>query len=131
MNLSISGLCRARASKDVGSRIGWVVQNPQHIMMLDLSPHNFSLMRPAPNPPRKEQMLLVKVANGRKSRSGMLKAVKDLAYGGLHLQIGVKNNSVAFGVTQPNGQDKFEGSTSCFVENPPLQTSTQHKKLSL
>ena len=95
MNLSISGLCRARASKDVGSRIGWVVQNPQHIMMLDLSPHNFSLMRPAPNPPGKEQMFLVKVANGRKSRSGVLKAVKDLANGGLHLHIGVKNNGVA------------------------------------
>src|SRR6266700_5987097 len=108
MNLSISGLCRARASKDVGSRIGWVVQNPQHIMMLDLSPHNFSLMRPAPNPPRKEQMFLVKVANGRKSRSGVLKTVKDLANGGLHLHIGVKNHGVAFGVTQSNRQGQFE-----------------------
>src|SRR5712692_7420608 len=87
----------ARASKNIGSCIGWVVQNPQHIMVLYLSPHNFSLMRPTSNPPRKEQMFLVKVANGRKSRSGMLKAVKDLANGGLHLQIRVKNNGVAFG----------------------------------
>ena len=43
MHLSIGGLRRARASKDVGSCIGWVMQHPQHIMMLDLSPHNFSL----------------------------------------------------------------------------------------
>src|SRR2546428_8169106 len=84
MNLSISGLRRARASKNIGTCISWVVQNPQHIMVLYLSPHNFSLMRPASNPPRKEQMFLVKVANGRKSRSGVLKAVKDLANGGLH-----------------------------------------------
>jgi hypothetical protein len=72
MNFSIGGLCRARTSKNRGSCIGRVVQHPQHIMVLDLSPHNFSLMRPAPHPPRKEQMLLVKVANGRASRSGVL-----------------------------------------------------------
>src|SRR5450755_4536208 len=131
MHLSISGLCRAGAPKDVGSCIGWMVQHSQHIMVLDLSPHNFTLMRSAPNPPRKEQMLLVKVANGRKSRSGVLKAVKDLANGGLYLYIGVKNNGLAFGVTQPHGQGQFEGSPSGFVENSPLQTGTQHKKLSL
>src|SRR5260370_1033306 len=129
MNLSISGLCRARASKNIGSCIGWMVQNPQHIMVLDLAPHNFSLMRPAPNPPRKEQMFLVKVANGRKSRSGMLKAVKDLPNGSLHLQVRVKNNSVAFGVRQSNGQGQFDGSTPCFVEDTPLQAGTQHEKL--
>src|SRR5947209_8536402 len=100
-------------------------------MMLDLSPDNFSLMRPAANAPGKKQMLLVKVANGRKSPSGVLKAAKDLANGGFHLHIGVKHNGVAFGVTQPHGQDQFEGSTSRFVEDPPLQTSTQHKKLRL
>jgi len=84
MNLSIGSLRRARTSKNIGPCIGWVVQNPQHIMVLDLSPHNFSLMRPASNSPRKKQVFLVKVANGRKSRSGVLKAVKDLANGGLH-----------------------------------------------
>src|SRR5207302_10881697 len=84
MNFSIGGLCRARTSKNIGSCIGRVVQHPQHIMVLDLSPHNFSLMRPAPHPPRKKQMLLVKVANRRKSRSGVFKAVKDLPNGGLH-----------------------------------------------
>ena len=76
-------------------------------------------------------MFLVKVTNGRKSRSGMLKAVKDLANGGLHLDIRVKNNGVAFAVTQSHGQDEFEGSTPCLVEDTPLQTGTQHKKLSL
>src|SRR5207248_4374181 len=98
---------------------------------LDLSPHNFAVMRTAPDPPRKEEVFLAKVANGRKSRSGVLKAVKDLANGGLHLYIGVKHNRVAFGVTQPDGQSKFEGSTPCFIENTPLQTGTQHKQLSL
>src|SRR5260221_12044492 len=100
-------------------------------MVLYLSPHQFSLMRSAPDPPRKEQMFLVKVANGRKSRSSVLKTVKDLPNGGLHLHIGVKNNGVAFGVRQPNGQGKFEGSTPCEVSDPPLQAGTQHKKLSL
>jgi hypothetical protein len=100
-------------------------------MVFDLSPHHFSLMRPTPNPPRKEQVVLVKVAHGRKSRSRMLKAAKDLPNGGLHLHIGVKNNGVGFGVTQSHGQDEFEGSTPCLVEDSPLQTGTQHKKLSL
>src|SRR5947209_8637120 len=115
MDLTISGFRGTCASKDIGSCIGWMMQNPQDIMVFDLSPHNFSLMRPAPNPPGKEQMLLVEVANGRKSRSSVLKAVKDLANGGLHLQVRVKNNGIAFGVTQPHRQDQFEGSTSCIV----------------
>src|SRR6266566_1665949 len=130
MNLAISGLRRTGAAKDIGSRIGRVVENPQHIMVLQLSPHKFSLMRPAANPPRKEHVFLVKVADGRKSRAGVLKTAKDLANGGLHLQIGVKNYPVAFGVTQPNRQGKFEGSTSCFVQNASLEAGTQHKKLS-
>src|SRR5436309_12773645 len=100
-------------------------------MMLDLSPHYFSLMWPTPDPPGKEELLLAKVTNGREGRSGVLKAVKDLLNGGLHLHIGVKHNGIAFGVSQPNGQDKFEGSTSCFVEDPPLQTGAQHKQLCL
>src|SRR5260370_1291312 len=100
-------------------------------MVLQLSPHNFSLMRPAANPPRKEQVLLMKVADGRKSRAGVLKTAKDLANGGLHLQMGVKNNPVAFGVTQTNRQGKFEGSPPRFVENASLQASPQYKKLSL
>src|SRR6266568_440458 len=84
MHLAISGFCGTRASKDVGSCIGWVVQHSQYIMVFYLSPHNFSLMRSAAHPPGKEQTFLVKVADSRKSRSGVLKAVKDLANGGLH-----------------------------------------------
>jgi hypothetical protein len=64
-------------------------------MMLDLSPHDFSLMWPAPHPPWKEEVFLAKVAHRRTSRSGVLKAVKDLPNGGLHLHIGVKHNGVA------------------------------------
>src|SRR5258708_18098279 len=131
MDLAIGGLRRARASKDIRSRIGWVVQHSQHIMVFYLSPHKFSVMRPTAHPPWKEEVFLAKVANRRKSRSGVLEAVKHLTNRCLHLHIVVKHNRVAFGVTQPNGQGQFEGSTPCFVENTPLQTSTQHKKLSL
>src|SRR5437868_1713370 len=131
MHLAIGSLAGMCSSIDISSCISWVVQHPQHIMMLDLSPHNLSLMWTTPDPPGKEQMLLVKVANRRTGRSGVLKAVKDLPNGGLHLHIGVKHNRVAFGVTQSNRQDQFEGSTPCFVEDPPLQTGTQHKQLSL
>jgi hypothetical protein len=72
-----------------------MVQHPQHIMVLYLSPHKFSVMRTAPDPPWKEEVFLAKVAHRRKSRSGVLKAVKDLSNGGLHLLIGVKSNRVA------------------------------------
>src|SRR5947209_3740549 len=108
-----------------------MVQHSQHIMMLDLSPDNFSLMRPTPNAPGKEQMLLVKVANGRKSRPGVLKAAKDLANGGLYLDIRIKNNRIAFGVTQANGQDQFQGSPPCLVEDATLQAGSKHKQLGL
>src|SRR5260221_14538813 len=100
-------------------------------MMLDLSPHQFSLMWPAPDAPGKEQLVRAKVTHGRESRSGVLKAVKDLPNGGLPLHIGVKHNGIAFGVSQSNGQDKFEGATACFVEDAPLQTGAQHKELRL
>lgn len=131
MHLAISRLRRAGAPKDVGSCIGRMVQHSQYIMMLDLSPDKFSLMRPAANAPGKKQMLLVKVADGRKSRSGVLKAAKDLANGGLYLHIGVKHNPIVFGVTQSHGQDQFKGSTPCFVEDASLQTGSQHKQLGL
>src|SRR6266699_3391123 len=70
MNLAISSLRRACTPEGIGSCVGWVMEHSQHIMVLDLSPDNLSLMRPTTNAPRKEQMLLAKVANGRKSRSG-------------------------------------------------------------
>src|SRR5215510_13179593 len=131
MHLSISRLRRAGTPVDIGSCIGRVVQHPQDIMVLDLSPHKFSLMWSTPDSPWKEQTVLAKVAHRRKSRSGVRKACKDLPHGGLHLRIGVKHNGVAFSVRQPNRQDDFEGSPPGFVEDPPLQTSTQDKKLSL
>src|SRR5215472_14605517 len=59
----------------------------------------------------------------------MLKTVKDLANGGLDLHIGVKHDQGAFGVTQSNRQDEFEGSTPGFVEDPTLQAGTQYKEL--
>src|SRR5262249_41986482 len=131
MHLAIGSLGGARASIDIGSCIGRVMQHAQDIMMLYLCPHNLSQMRTAPNPPRKEQMGLSKVANCCARRSSMLKAVKDFLNGSLYLHIGVKHNRIAFGVTQSNGQGKFEGSTPGFVENTPLQPGAQHKKLSL
>jgi hypothetical protein len=44
-----------------------VVQHPQDIVMLDGSPGDFSLMRAATDSSRKEQVVLVKVANCRAS----------------------------------------------------------------
>src|SRR5207302_3415456 len=85
MHLAIGRLAGMCSSIDIGSCISWVVQHPQHIMMLDLSPHNLSVMWTTPDPPGKEQMLLVKVAHRRTGRSGVLKACKDLPNGGLHL----------------------------------------------
>ena len=77
-------------------------------MVLYLTPHNFSLMRPAPDPPWKEEVFLAKVANRRKSRSGVLKAVKDLPKGVLHAALwGQAQSCRGSRVTQPNGQGKF------------------------
>jgi hypothetical protein len=61
-----------------------MMQYAQDIMMLDLSPDNFPLMRSTAHSPRKEQMVLAKVRNRGKSRAGMLKALKNLSNGGLH-----------------------------------------------
>ena len=72
-------------------------------MMLDFSPRKFADVWPTANPPRKEQMVLAKVTNGRKSGSGVSKTAKDLPKSGLYLQIRIKHNPIAFGVTQPNG----------------------------
>ncbi len=65
MDLSIDGLRRASAPKGVSSRIGRVVQHAQHIMVLQLSPGDFPLMRSATHSPWKEKMLVAKVAYGR------------------------------------------------------------------
>ncbi len=78
------------------------MQDPQHIMVLDCSPGDFSSMGSTTNPPRKEQVLLVKMAHGCAGGASVLKAEKDLPNGGLHLQIGIKYNRIGFGVTQPD-----------------------------
>ena len=65
MDLSIDGLRRTSAPKGVSSRIGRVVQHAQHIVVLDLSPGDFPVMRSASHSPWKEQMLFAKVAYGR------------------------------------------------------------------
>jgi hypothetical protein len=124
VDFSIGRLGQACSPIGIRSRIGWLVQNSQHIVVLDFSPHDFPLMWPAPYPPRKEQVFLVKVANRREGRSGVLKKAKDLANGSLHLEIGIKDNHVTVGVTKTDGYGKVEGSTPCFVENPSLETST-------
>ena len=95
MHLAIDRLGGTGSPIDVGSCIGGVVQHPQHIMVLDLSPHNLSVMWTAPDPPRKEEVFPAKVAHRRTGRAGLLKAVKDLPNGGLDLHIGVKHNRVA------------------------------------
>lgn len=79
------------------------MQDPQHIMVLQLSPHNFSLMWSTTNASRKKEMFSVKAANRREGRSGVLEAEKDLPDGSLDWQIGIKHNRVSFRVTQPNG----------------------------
>ena len=82
---------------------GRLVQDPQHIVVLNSSPGDFSLMRSATDSPREEQMMLVKVAHRRTGGSCVLEAEKDLPDGSLYLQIGIKHNCVSFGVTQPDG----------------------------
>ena len=76
-----------------------MVKDPQHIVVLDGSPGDFSLMGSTADSPRKEQMLLVKVAHGRTGGASVLKAAKDLANARLYLQIGIEHNRVGFRVT--------------------------------
>src|SRR5262245_44475587 len=49
---------RAGAPVDIGARIGGIMQHAQHIMVLELSPSELSLVRPAPDPPWKEEVFL-------------------------------------------------------------------------
>src|SRR6266700_3386999 len=98
MDLSIGCFGRTCSPEDISSCIGWLVQHTQHIMVLDFSPRNLSLMRSVTNPPRKEHLFLVKMANGRECRTGMLKAAKDLTNARLHQQIWIKNNDFVLGV---------------------------------
>jgi len=104
MNLSISGdAANVFAPSDIRSCICWLMQHAQHIMVLDFSPRNLSLMGSTTNPPRKEQPFLVKMANGRECRASLLKAEKDFVNARLHQQIWVKDNDFILGVAQPNG----------------------------
>src|SRR5215831_19110320 len=63
MDLPIGGSGHSRSSIDVSSRIRWLVEHPQNIMMLDFSPGDLSLMGSTTDPSWKEQSLLSKMAN--------------------------------------------------------------------
>src|SRR5512142_729493 len=103
VDLPIRHFRRASAAKDIGSRIGGLMQDPQHVVVLDWSPGEFSLMRSTADSPRREQVVLVKVANRCKCGASVLEAAEDLPNGCLHLEIGIKHNGVGFGVTQSDG----------------------------
>jgi len=62
MDFAIRRFGGTGAPKDIRSCIGWVVQDPRHVVVLDRS-----LMGATSDPSRKEQMLLVEVAHGRKA----------------------------------------------------------------
>ena len=117
VHLAIGGSGDVGASKDIGACVGWLVQHPQHIMMLELSPGELSLMGATADPPWKEQMLLTKMANRCASRSGLLKAAKDGTNSRLDLQVRIQDNGIRLSVTQSNGQGEFESSTPRFVQD--------------
>jgi hypothetical protein len=85
MGLAIGCSGCPRAPKSIHSCIGWLVQNSQHIVVLDFCPQDFSLMGSTPDAPREKQVLVLKVANRRAGRSSVLEQADDLANGSLDL----------------------------------------------
>lgn len=59
VDLAIDRFRRAGTSVDIGARIDRIMQHTQHVVVLNLSPGNLSLMGPAPDPPWKEEVLRI------------------------------------------------------------------------
>src|SRR5579872_6202855 len=77
MDLAIGRFRRASTAKNIGSCIGGLMQDSQDVVVLNWSPGEFSLMGSPAKPSWKEQVLLVKVAHGRKSGASVLEAEKN------------------------------------------------------
>src|SRR5438552_2917389 len=70
MALAIHGFGRARAPKRKHAGITWVMQDPEHLVMLEVPPPEFALVWPTAYPSWKAHLLLPESAHRRGSRPG-------------------------------------------------------------
>src|SRR5215470_13064618 len=81
MDLAIHGFGRARATKRKHASITRVMQDPEHLVMLEVPPHEFALVRPTAYPSWEAHLVLPEGADRRGGRPCAPKRAKQEPYG--------------------------------------------------
>jgi len=106
-----------------------MVQQAQHVVMAELPPQQFALMRAVAQPPRERHTLAAARPDRGAGRAGPFERAEEEADGVLHLPVWVKDDLVPLGVAEPDRQVQLERRPPGLVEDAALQTGTDDVKL--
>src|SRR4029450_4660308 len=125
MHLAISCLECSSATEGIGSSIARIVEDAQHIMMLEVAPDKIALVRACPYVVRKRYLLLMEHPHRRECRSRLMKRAKEQADSVLDLAVGVQDDAFILGIAEADRQVELEGGAAGFAENTALQACPQ------
>lgn len=123
MGLAIDGFRGPRATKRKDARITGIMEDTQHRVMVEFSPHELTLMRSTTDPAWKRHLVLLEGADRRRGRPRPPKRAKQEADGLLHLPIGIEDDALILGIAEAHRQVELQGCSAGFVENTALQAS--------
>jgi hypothetical protein len=78
------------------------MEEPQHIVMLEIPPHEFALVRPTAHPPRKGPVTLPEGADRRGGGPCPLNGTQETPEGVLDLPVGIKDNALILRIAKAN-----------------------------
>ena len=96
----------ASTAEDKRPRSTGIMEDPQHIVMLEGSPHEFPLVRPTAHPPRQGHAVPPEGPDSRRGRPHPLKGTKEKADGVLDLSVGIEDNAIILRIAEANWQVK-------------------------
>jgi hypothetical protein len=120
MDLAIHGFGGPGAAKGKCACIARIMEDPQDIVMLQIAPGEFALVRSTPYAPWKRHLGLVEGTHSRRGRPRPPKRAKEEPEGILDLPVGIEDNAVILGIAEPNRQMEFQGCPAGFIEDATL-----------
>ncbi len=128
---AVDALARVAAPVDEGAGVSGVVQCTQHLAVVQRVPHQLALVRPLGTAMRECQLLLASRLDRGAGRTGAGEGGEQPLQAMLHVPDGVEHERAVAVVDQPHGRAHLQLAAARLVQDPALQTCTQHVQFGL
>ena len=108
------------------ARIPRIVQNPEHMAVLELAPDHVAFTGTRMDTPGKQQTEFAKFPHGRHRRASSLEYLKQHTNRVLNLLVRIQPQASDRIVSEADWRAHKQFATRCFVQNPALQPCSQH-----